>query len=108
MATGIRQRLRSRFLPLVMTLAALAAPPAALAQTGTISGRITDQTTGSPLEASRIVLTGTTRIQTSDRDGRYAFRGVAPGTYQLRVLRVGYRPVRHARHTELSGRLVAS
>jgi TonB-linked SusC/RagA family outer membrane protein len=92
MATGIRQRLTGRLVPLLAALAALTAPTRADAQSGTISGRITDQTTGAPLEASRIVLSGTTRIETSDRDGRYTFRGVAPGSYQLRVLRVGYRP----------------
>ncbi len=92
MATGIRQRLTSRLVPILAALAALTAATRADAQSGTISGRITDQTTGTPLESSRIVLSGTTRIETSDRDGRYAFRGVAPGTYQLRVLRVGYRP----------------
>ena len=92
MATGIRQRLTSRLVPILAALAALTATTRAEAQSGTITGRITDQTTGTPLEASRIVLTGTTRIETSDRDGRYTFRGVAPGSYQLRVLRVGYRP----------------
>ena len=38
------------------------------------------------------MLTGTTRIETTNREGSYTFRGVAPGSYQVRVLRVGYRP----------------
>ncbi len=91
MAIDIRQRL-SRLAGCVLAATVLCAPPDAVAQNGGISGRVTDQTTGTGLEAARIILTGTTRIETSNRDGQYAFRGVPAGTYQLRVLRVGYRP----------------
>jgi TonB-linked SusC/RagA family outer membrane protein len=91
MAIGIRQRL-SGLAGCVLAATVLSAPPDAAAQNGGISGRVTDQTTGTGLEAARIILTGTTRIETSNRDGQYAFRGVPAGTYQLRVLRVGYRP----------------
>ncbi|MEO7475022.1 MAG: TonB-dependent receptor, partial [Gemmatimonadales bacterium] len=92
MAPGIRQRMTGALLPLLVASAALLAPVRAEAQNGTITGRITDQTLGSPLEAARIVLSGTTRIETSDRNGTFTFRGVGPGTYQLRALRLGYRP----------------
>jgi len=91
MATGIRQRLAGALVP-ILAAAALCAPARADAQRGVISGQITDQATGAALEAARIVLTGTTRIETSNREGRYTIRGVAPGSYQLRVLRLGYRP----------------
>ena len=66
MATGIRQRLTGTLVPLLATLALLGAPAVALAQAqaGTIGGRITDQTTGTGLEAARIVMTGTSRIET--------------------------------------------
>jgi TonB-linked SusC/RagA family outer membrane protein len=95
MVTGIRQRLTGALVPLLAALVILGAPPVALAQAqaGTLGGRITDQTTGTGLEAARIVMTGTSRIETSNRNGEYRFRGVAPGTYQVRVLRVGYRPM---------------
>ena len=39
-----------------------------------------------------IVLGATNRIETTNREGTYTFREVAPGTYAIRVLRVGYRP----------------
>ena len=92
MAPGIRQRLAGALVPCLAAAAALFAPMRADAQTGGITGRVTDQGTGTPLEAARVILTGTTRIGTTDRDGRYTLRDVAPGTYQLRVLRLGYRP----------------
>jgi TonB-dependent starch-binding outer membrane protein SusC len=93
MVTGIRQRLTGALVHLLAPLVLIGAPTAALAQAGTIGGRITDQTTGTGLEASRIVMTGTSRIETSNRNGEYRFRDVVPGTYQVRVLRVGYRPL---------------
>ncbi|HEX6433771.1 MAG TPA: TonB-dependent receptor, partial [Gemmatimonadales bacterium] len=64
----------------------------AQAQQGTITGQVTDQAGGAPLEAARVVLTGTSQIQTTNREGRFTFQNVAPGRYQVRVLRVGYAP----------------
>lgn len=90
MATGNR----SRSLRAVLARSALAIllPSIAAAQTGVITGRVTDESGGAPLEAARVVLSGTSLIETTNREGQYTFRGVGPGTYQLRVLRVGYRP----------------
>ncbi|MFL5517318.1 MAG: carboxypeptidase regulatory-like domain-containing protein, partial [Gemmatimonadales bacterium] len=90
MATGIRQR----WLPPISLLYCLllSVPCAALAQQGGIGGRVTDQSGGAGLEAARVLLTGTSRIENTDREGHFLFRGVAPGTYQVRVLRVGYKP----------------
>jgi Protocatechuate 3,4-dioxygenase beta subunit len=85
---------RSRSLHAVLLGSALAVllPSIAAAQAGVITGRVTDESGGAPLEAARVVLSGTALIQTTNREGQYTFRGVSPGAYQLRVLRVGYRP----------------
>ena len=64
----------------------------AQAQQGSIAGRVTDAATGDPLENSRVVLVGPNRVEGTNREGRYTFRAVPPGTHQVRVLRVGYRP----------------
>jgi TonB-linked SusC/RagA family outer membrane protein len=69
------------------------APRAAHAQQGAISGQVVDETDGTPLEAAQVVLTGTNRIETTNREGRFLLRNVAPGSRQVRVLRVGYKPV---------------
>jgi TonB-linked SusC/RagA family outer membrane protein len=71
---------------------ALAAAPRLLAQQGEIVGQVTDRATSGPLEAARVVLTGANRIETTNREGRYRFRGVEAGNYQVRVLRLGYKP----------------
>ncbi len=90
MATGIRQRWLSPISLLCCLI--FGTPLSAIAQQGAIGGRVTDQSGGAGLEASRVILTGTSRIENSDREGHFLFRNVAPGTYQVRVLRVGYKP----------------
>ncbi|MBA2459765.1 MAG: SusC/RagA family TonB-linked outer membrane protein [Gemmatimonadales bacterium] len=67
-------------------------PKSALAQQGTIAGIVTDEATGDPLEAARVVLAGPNRIEATNRDGRFTFRNVPAGNYQVRALRLGYRP----------------
>ncbi|HWB43318.1 MAG TPA: carboxypeptidase regulatory-like domain-containing protein, partial [Gemmatimonadales bacterium] len=62
------------------------------AQQSSVGGVVTDEATGQPLEAARVVLTGTNRLTETNREGRYTLRNVAPGTYAVRVLRLGYRP----------------
>ncbi len=71
----------------------VAIAPPAHAQQGSITGAVTDRATGDPLETARVVLVGPNRVETTGRDGRYTFRGVPTGGHQVRVLRLGYRPV---------------
>ena len=70
----------------------LATASLAEAQQSSIGGVVTDEATGQPLEAARVVLTGSNRIEGTSQEGRYLFRNVAPGSYAVRVLRLGYRP----------------
>ncbi|HEX6107717.1 MAG TPA: carboxypeptidase regulatory-like domain-containing protein, partial [Gemmatimonadales bacterium] len=84
--------MRQALLGAGLLLGGLAAVPAAVAQQGAIGGVVTDESTGDPLEAARIVLTGPNRIEATNREGRFLFRSVAPGNYQLRILRLGYKP----------------
>jgi TonB-linked SusC/RagA family outer membrane protein len=60
------------------------------AQQGTITGRITAEGSGEPLQESRVVLVGTSLFATAAQDGRYTMRNVPAGNYTVRVLRVGY------------------
>ena len=80
---GVRARLA------LATLAGAAAPAVAMAQAGTISGRVTAAST-TPLSDGRVMLVGTSVTTLTNADGRYILRNVPPGTVEVRVLRVGY------------------
>jgi TonB-linked SusC/RagA family outer membrane protein len=74
---------------------------AAEAQEGSVTGTVTDQATGDPLENARVVLVGPNRVEATGRDGKYTFRGVPAGSQVIRVLRLGYRPASDT--TEVTG-----
>ena len=84
----------------VAALAAGALPATAGAQVraGTVAVHVVDAATQRPVEAARVILVGTNVAGQTSPDGRATLRGVAPGEYRVRVLRVGYteqvRPVR--------------
>jgi hypothetical protein len=64
------------------------------AQTGKITGTVTDARTGDPLVAANIVVEGTPLGAASDLDGDFVILGVRPGTHALRVSMLGYAPQR--------------
>jgi len=66
-------------------------PGLALAQNGSIRGRVTDAT-GAPLSRATISAEAAGVRATSDDQGRYEIRGVAAGTYTVRVRLLGYVP----------------
>jgi iron complex outermembrane receptor protein len=62
---------------------------AAHAQTGTLAGRVTDAAGGRPLGGVQIRLVGTVQGAITRDDGTYRVQ-VAPGSYTLRAMRIGY------------------
>ena len=77
-----------RFLCLALTTAT-----PALAQTGSIGGRITDSTTSAPMADANVrAISGTSTVgtATASTDGVYRITNVAPGTYNIVVSRIGY------------------
>ncbi|MGI8401565.1 MAG: TonB-dependent receptor plug domain-containing protein, partial [Gemmatimonadaceae bacterium] len=57
---------------------------------GTVSGRVIDATTSAPVISAQVQIVGTGRGGTTADDGRFRIANVRPGTYQVRVLRIGY------------------
>ncbi len=95
MSVGIRLGIAGATLVLGGLMAGISRP--AQAQQAAIGGQVVDEAAGTPLEAARVLLTGTGQIETTNREGRFLFRQVVQGTYQVRVLRVGYKPAPKAR-----------
>jgi TonB-linked SusC/RagA family outer membrane protein len=72
------------------TLALAAVSAVASAQQGTVTGRVTAAVNSEPLVESRVTIVNTTGVASTNAEGRYTIRGVAPGQVVVRVLRVGY------------------
>lgn len=82
-------------LPLILTLAA-AAPPPATAQTAdpSIRGRVTHHDTHEPIAGARVLVEELNREATTGSDGAFAIGPVAAGTYHLRITAQGFGPSR--------------
>ena len=59
-------------------------------QQGRVSGRVLDALSGQPVAAAQVGVVGTQLGAQTNSDGVYTIRGVAAGSVEIRVLRVGY------------------
>jgi TonB-linked SusC/RagA family outer membrane protein len=69
-------------------LSVIAVPVAA--QSGSITGTVTDRATTQPIQGARLQLSQTGQVVTVRPDGKYTFADVSPGAYDVRVIAVGY------------------
>ncbi len=60
---------------------------------GTIKGTVKDKESGDLLDYANVLLAGTTRGTMSLGGGVFYFNGMAPGTYTVKVLYLGYAPM---------------
>jgi TonB-linked SusC/RagA family outer membrane protein len=67
-----------------------AAPALAQSRQATITGKVTANGTALPLADARVTVVGTSLIATTNGEGVYTLRNVPAGTFDIRVLRVGY------------------
>jgi hypothetical protein len=61
------------------------------AQSGRISGKVTDQQTGEPLIGANIIVMGTSLGAASDVNGEYLITNLSPGQYSVKASYIGYR-----------------
>lgn len=80
----------SRAVTLLGAVLALGASPALGQQTGTITGRVTDKVTNTPLVNVQVTLGGTTRGALTDREGKYEIRGAPAGAIDVHARLIGY------------------
>lgn len=62
----------------------------AIAQTGTVSGKIMDGDTGEPVLGATVVIKGTTLGSITDLDGSFTIKGVESGSQTIVVSFIGY------------------
>lgn len=60
--------------------------------TGSITGKVTDSASATPLGSAQLLIVGTTRGTVARDDGTFIISGVTPGAHRLRVSRIGYLP----------------
>jgi TonB-dependent starch-binding outer membrane protein SusC len=82
---------RPRFAALAGFALLLAAPPA-LAQTGTVTGRVTDARTGAAVTTAQITITGTSLGAAVNAEGRFRIANVPDGTHEMKARSIGYQP----------------
>jgi TonB-linked SusC/RagA family outer membrane protein len=86
---SIRSGSLCRLPSILAVIMAVGTPAVAVAQQATITGRVTAQGTGQPLQESRVFVVGTNAVASTNADGRYTLH-VQPGQLQIRVIRVGF------------------
>ncbi|HEX7123163.1 MAG TPA: TonB-dependent receptor plug domain-containing protein, partial [Gemmatimonadaceae bacterium] len=74
----------------LIAVLSLVAPAVGWAQTGIITGRVTDQATRAPIVDAQVIVVGTQRGARTGSDGSYRLTGVPVGTVRVRALRLGY------------------
>jgi len=75
--------------------------------TGTITGRVTEAVTSTPLGSASIRVTGTQIGAQTGPDGRYTIRGAKAGVVDLQVTHIGYQ-AKHVNVTVTAGASVTS
>lgn len=89
-------RMKLSWTPLTLAalaLLALAASPTE-AQTGKLTGVVTDASTGNPLPGVQVFVEGTGRGALTQENGRYFLVNLTPGTYTVVAQLIGYATVR--------------
>lgn len=89
-------KLWGKFMPLAAAAALVAtfsAAPMAAQQTGTVTGLVTDATSGRPLESAQVHIPALGLGVLTNPQGRYLLTQVPSGTHELRVELIGYTSV---------------
>ncbi|MEX0904596.1 MAG: carboxypeptidase-like regulatory domain-containing protein [Balneolaceae bacterium] len=66
----------------------------AFAQTGSLTGTVTDATTGEELAGATVLIVDLERGASSDSNGEYSIQNIPVGTYTVRYSFVGYQTIR--------------
>jgi TonB-linked SusC/RagA family outer membrane protein len=68
----------------------LGSTASAQAQQASVTGRVTETGSGTPISDAQVFIVGTNLGGLTNQDGRFVLRNVPTGAQQLRVIRIGY------------------
>jgi len=68
------------------------AGPVLAQERGSVGGRVTDKRTGHALPFASIAVVGAQKGGLTDSEGQFLVGGIPPGTYEIRVQFLGYKP----------------
>ena len=80
----------------LLFVVAMLLPGVALAQTGTLSGTVTDSETGDPLPGANVFVVELGSGAATDIDGLYTLTDIGAGSYTIRVSFIGFKSVEQA------------
>lgn len=75
-------------LPVVL---AVTLPLALVAQTGVVTGKVTDRATRQPVADAQVVITGTALVTQTSKEGDYRISNIPAGRVNIGVFRLGYK-----------------
>ncbi len=78
---------------LIAIIPALIVSAVSAVETGSICGTVFSGDTGAPLPYANVVVVGTNLGGMTLKDGTYCIHGIPAGTYTIKVMMMGYRPV---------------
>lgn len=79
-----------RLVAVFAAAATLAGSAMAQGRLGSIQGKVTDEATGRPISEAQVAIISLQRGVRANDQGVYRFGGLPAGTYQLKVIRIGY------------------
>lgn len=78
---------------LLTSLVCLFTSMGAFAQTGTLTGEVTDSKTGETIVGANVFIPEAQSGSPTDADGNYEITGIDPGSYTVRITYIGYKKV---------------
>ena len=79
-----------KFILLAGLISLLSSPNMYAQSKGTITGKVTEETSGTPLIGANVILMNTSQGTSADMQGNYTISGVQPGNYQISASYLGY------------------
>jgi TonB-linked SusC/RagA family outer membrane protein len=93
---------------LTAAIALVLAPSVLAAQTGTVTGRVTNASDATPVVSAQVTITGTQLGAVADANGQFTIANVPAGTREVRARSIGFQPATTSITLEANGTATVS